>query len=317
MFVLSVLQKKILQKLNLYQKYKDLVSGNLGSEQKKTDLKKLLQLAKIELKSKFPDKISLKNDKKYRSCGVRLKSQKEYLADIICSNSDYAHTYLKLIKKGKFWHSDLRTQKLSTYSNSLVVIYFGFKKLEDKKLDLAETIRHHNIILGSLDYLKEYKNIYQNGNLTEKFSQYLHIPTVTDSTLAPQGYHTAYTLVCVPNKKLFTENWAEIGEEFTDKVLDFLDINGYIPDLKKRLVHKSFITPDYFENDLNSYLGNSFGLAPIFRQSALFRPHNRSEDIENLYLVGASYQPGAGTPSVMMSAKMTTKLIAEDFGILA
>jgi phytoene desaturase len=60
-------------------------------------------------------------------------------------------------------------------------------------------------------------------------------------------------------------------------------------------------------------LGNSFGVEPRLTQSAFFRPHNRSEDINGLYLVGASSQPGAGTPSVMMSAKMTARAIAEDF----
>lgn len=82
-----------------------------------------------------------------------------------------------------------------------------------------------------------------------------------------------------------------------------------------RLVHKSFVTPDYFEHTLNSYLGNAFGPEPVLMQSAFFRPHNRSEDIPNLYLVGAGVQPGAGTPSVMMSAKMTARLIAKDFGL--
>jgi phytoene desaturase len=81
----------------------------------------------------------------------------------------------------------------------------------------------------------------------------------------------------------------------------------------KNLVHQEFITPDYFETTLNSHLGNSFGVEPRLTQSAFFRPHNRSEDISGLYLVGASSQPGAGTPSVMMSAKMTARAIADDF----
>jgi phytoene desaturase len=50
-------------------------------------------------------------------------------------------------------------------------------------------------------------------------------------------------------------------------------------------------------------------------QTAFFRPHNRSEDVANLYLVGQGTQPGGGTPSVMMSAKMTAREIANDFAI--
>ena len=98
-------------------------------------------------------------------------------------------------------------------------------------------------------------------------------------------------------------------------MLGFLEEQGYIADLRDRLVYKSFITPDYFESTLNSWLGNGFGVEPILRQSAFFRPHNRSEDIKNLYLVGANTQPGGGTPAVMMSAKITARLIAKDFDI--
>jgi phytoene desaturase len=108
-------------------------------------------------------------------------------------------------------------------------------------------------------------------------------------------------------------DWDLLGEPFVNKVLNFLEERGYLPNLSQRLVHKSFITPDYFQHTLNSYLGNAFGPEPVLVQSAFFRPHNRSEDIPNLYLVGAGAQPGAGTPSVMMSAKMTARLIEKDF----
>ena len=107
-------------------------------------------------------------------------------------------------------------------------------------------------------------------------------------------------------------DWETLGKPFVDTILEFLDERGYIPNLRERLTHCSWVTPDYFEKDLRSYLGNAFGVEPVLTQSAFFRPHNRSEDIEQLYLVGASTQPGAGTPSVMMSAKMTARLIQED-----
>jgi phytoene desaturase len=100
-----------------------------------------------------------------------------------------------------------------------------------------------------------------------------------------------------------------------DTVFTFLEERSYLPNLKQRLVCHSYITPDYFEEHLSSYLGNAFGPEPLLVQSAFFRPHNRSEDIANLYLVGAGTQPGAGTPSVMMSAKMAARLVAEDFAI--
>jgi phytoene desaturase len=52
---------------------------------------------------------------------------------------------------------------------------------------------------------------------------------------------------------------------------------------------------------------------PILTQSAWFRPHNRSEEVSNLYFVGAGTHPGAGMPGVLSSAKIADDLIAADF----
>ncbi len=157
-------------------------------------------------------------------------------------------------------------------------------------------------------------DIFDRKVLADDFSQYLHLPTLTDPSMAPEGHHAAYTLVPVPHNGSGLD-WAEIGERFVDIILRFLDERGYIPGLMDRLVYKSFVTPDHFEHTLLAHLGNAFGPEPVLTQSAWFRPHNRSQDVNGLYLVGAGAQPGAGTPSVMMSAKMTARLVAEDLGL--
>jgi phytoene desaturase len=146
------------------------------------------------------------------------------------------------------------------------------------------------------------------------FSQYIHLPTLTDPSLAPPGHHAAYTLVPMPNNKSGID-WSEVGDRLADLVYTYLEERGYLPNLRERLVCQSYITPDYFENTLDAHVGNAFGIEPLLVQSAFFRPHNRSEDIDGLYLVGAGTQPGAGTPSVMMSAKITARLVAEDYGV--
>ena len=255
------------------------------------------------------EKISLSDKKTFFSepsvSGVELKNGKKIKSNIVISNGDYANTYMKLINnKNRRWNKDWKIKRMS-YSMSLVVIYFGFKS--DKSLDL----RHHNIILGPR-YEELLSDIFNRKILAKDFSQYLHIPTITDKSLAPKGHHAAYTLIPVPNNASKID-WSVQGKILTDKVLSFLDNEGYIPGLQKNLVHSEFITPDYFENTLNSHLGNSFGVEPKLIHSAFFRPHNRSEDIKGLYLVGASSQPGAGTPSGMMSAKMTARALASDF----
>jgi phytoene desaturase len=240
--------------------------------------------------------------------GITLADGTTYSADLVVSNGDYANTYMKLIDpKYRIINQDAKV-KLTQQSMSLMVIYFGFKADE---LDLD--LRHHNIILGPRyeDLLRE---IFDQKVLSPDFSQYLHIPSLTDPSLAPPGHHAAYTLVPVPNNASGID-WSKEGDLLVDRVLTFLEERGYIPGLRDRIVYKSFITPDYFEGTLNSYQGNGFGVEPLLRQSAFFRPHNRSEDIDNFYLVGASAQPGGGTPSVMMCAKMTARKIAKDYGI--
>ena len=242
---------------------------------------------------------------KPRVTGLKLKNGEDLFAEIVVSNADYANTYMKLIeRKHRRWNNNWKIQRMS-YSMSLVVIYFGFKATQP--LDL----RHHNIILGPR-YRQLLSDIFNRKILAQDFSQYLHVPTITDPLLAPENHHAAYTLIPVPNNQSNID-WDNEGPKLTDAVLLFLDKEGYIPDLMANLVHSEFITPDYFEKTLNSYIGNGFGVEPKLTQSAFFRPHNRSEDIENLYLVGANAQPGAGTPSVMMSAKMTARAIAKDF----
>ena len=190
----------------------------------------------------------------------------------------------------------------------LLVIYFGFRD-DGQPLNL----RHHNILLGPR-YEALLREIFGQKVLGRDFSQYLHVPTLTDPALAPAGHHAAYTLVPVPHNGSGLD-WSVEGPKLTERVLDYLEERGFIPDLRARLTHFEYVTPDYFEGTLDSYLGNAFGPEPVLAQSAFFRPHNRSEDVRGLYLVGAGAQPGAGTPSVMMSAKMTARLIAEDFGI--
>ena len=240
--------------------------------------------------------------------GVELADGTRHEADLVVSNGDYASTYMRLVeRRHRRVNSDLRV-RLARQSMSLVVVYFGYRKAPGDP-----QLRHHNILLGPR-YEGLLADIFERKVLSDDFAQYLHIPTITDPSLAPEGYHAAYTLIPVPNKSANID-WSVRGEWLADQALRFLDERGYIPGLMGRLAHRSFITPDYFEGTLNSWLGNGFGVEPILAQSAYFRPHNRSEDLERLYLVGANTQPGGGVPSVMMSAKMTARVIAQDFGL--
>jgi phytoene desaturase len=246
-----------------------------------------------------------------RARGVRLEGGERVTADLVVSNADWANTNLELLpRSARLFNSNLRV-KAARQSMSLVVIYFGFRAGPgDPPLDL----RHHNILLGPR-YEELLTDIFGKKILGQDFSHYLHVPTLTDPSLAPPGHHAAYTLIPVPHNGSGLD-WKEEGPKLVSRAMAFLEERGYVPDLAARLTHMEYVTPDYFEDTLGAYLGNAFGPEPVLTQSAFFRPHNRHEDVLGLYMVGAGAQPGAGTPSVMMSAKMTARLIAQDFRLM-
>ena len=237
---------------------------------------------------------------------VETTSGKYLEADLVISNADYAHTYKDMI--GEVFRKKNTNRKIlnMNYSMSAFVLFFGFKKEENLLL------QHHNIILAER-YKELLADIFDHKILADDFSQYLHIPTLTDPSLAPEGCHAAYTLIPVPNLKGDID-WDEVRQTFEDKIIDFLD-GDYIPHLKQNLVYTKNLTPLEFKSELNSYLGTGWGVEPRLDQSAYFRPHNRSEDINNLYLVGANTHPGAGIPGVITTADLTTQLIFQDFNL--
>jgi phytoene desaturase len=230
-----------------------------------------------------------------------------FVVDFVASNADWVHTVRALVD-GAAPIARARAA-VARASMSVVVIYFGFRA--DGYPPLA--LRHHNIVLGAR-YEELLKDIFDRRILPADFSQYLHVPTLTDPSLAPPGHHAAYTLVPVPNLAADID-WDREGPAFVDRALDDIERRGLVPDLRARIVEKSFVDPRWFRDVLNTDLGSGFGLEPVLRQTAWMRPHLRSEDVRHLYGVGQSHQPGGGTPSVMMSAKMCARAIAEDFGI--
>ena len=121
-----------------------------------------------------------------------------------------------------------------------------------------------------------------------------------------------YVLAPVANNESAI-NWNEKGEEFSNHIISILS-DKILPNLKENIIDKFFVTPDYFEFNLNSFKGSGFGIQPIFRQSAYFRYSNKSNELDNLYFVGAGSHPGAGVPGVISSAKVTEKLILKYHG---
>jgi len=228
-----------------------------------------------------------------RACGVTLATGETVSADIVVCNADAAWTYKNLIdpKYRKVW-TNAKVEK-GKYSMSLFVWYFGTNKRFDD-------VPHHMMLLGPR-YEALMEDIFINHHLADDFSIYLHRPTATDASMAPEGCDSFYVLAPVPNLQSGTD-WASHAEPYRAAIAQALEAT-VLPNLSKHLTVSFMTTPQDFQDNLLSYQGAAFGLEPLLSQSAWFRPHSRSEDIHNLFTVGAGTHPSAGIPGVLMSAK--------------
>ncbi|MFN3867458.1 MAG: phytoene desaturase [Hyphomicrobiaceae bacterium] len=233
--------------------------------------------------------------------GVRLASGELIAAGVVVSNADAAWTYKHLLRNTRRrWWSDRRVDA-SRYSMSLFVWYFGTNRR-------YEDVPHHTILLGPR-YKGLLSDIFGRKILADDFSLYLHRPTATDTSLAPQGCDTFYVLSPVPHLDGDVD-WPAMSETYRQRISDHLQAT-MLPGLSEAIVSSRVVTPEYFRDELLSYKGAAFGMEPLLTQSAWFRPHNRSEDIARLYLVGAGTHPGAGVPGVLSSARILDKVVPD------
>jgi phytoene desaturase len=236
-----------------------------------------------------------------RATGIELANGDRHAADIVVSNADTAWTYRHLIEPQHRRHwTDKRGEK-ARYSMSLFVWYFGTNRR-------FEDVPHHMMVLGPR-YKELLEDIFTRHHLAEDFSLYLHRPTATDLSMAPPGHDAFYVLAPVPHLDSGTD-WATQAEPYRQAVLERLE-RTVMPGLRDSIVTSRVTTPQDFHDRLLSFKGAAFGQEPVLLQSAWFRPHNRSEDVQGLFMVGASTHPGAGVPGVLMSAKALETVVPQ------
>jgi len=236
-----------------------------------------------------------------RATGVELEGGEKLMADVVVSNADSAATYRHLVPAAhrRRW-TDKKLDR-AKYSMSLFVWYFG----TDRKYD---EVPHHMILLGPR-YRELLADIFDAKHLAEDFSLYLHRPTATDPSLAPEGCDAFYVLSPVPHLDSKVD-WSVTGERYRQSIAQHLAAT-VMPDLEQHVVTSRLLTPIDFKERLFSEKGAAFGLEPVLTQTAWFRPNNRSEDIDGLYLVGAGTHPGAGLPGVVSSAKVLDEVVPD------
>jgi len=237
---------------------------------------------------------------------VGVEAAGEYFpGDLVASNADVGHTYKHLIEPRHRRRWTDRKIDRTEFTMSCFLLYMGTRKQYPQ-------LEHHTLILAER-YKGLLKDIFKKKILPEDFSMYLHVPTRTDPSMAPEGSESMYVLVPVANNQSGID-WESHKEEFAQRILTFLEDWG-LDGLKENLEVLHLFTPDDFASELNAFHGNAFAIVPKFTQTAWFRPHNRSEDVDGLYLVGAGTHPGAGVPGVFLSAEATYHSIAQDLGL--
>lgn len=224
--------------------------------------------------------------------------------DLVVSNADVHHTYGTLLKSVPEAKPVVRRLERMDWSMSLFVLYFG----TDRRY--RDSVAHHSIIFGPR-YKELLDEIFHGDELPDDFSLYLHAPTISDESLAPEGHEAFYVLAPVPHLGNAPIDWDQVAAGYAEKILTYLE--RYLPDLRKHVVTKRWLTPQGFKTELRSYHGSAFSCAPTLTQSAWFRPHNRDDRIPGLYIVGAGTHPGAGVPGVLNSSKATARVIIDDF----
>lgn len=240
-----------------------------------------------------------------RAAGVRLASGEVMRAGIVVSNADAGHTYSRLLRNlpRKRW-TDARLKR-SRWSMGLYVWYFGTRGTKGMWKDVG----HHSIVVGPR-YREHIKDIFIRGKLAEDMSLYVHRPSVTDPSVAPEGGDTFYALSPVPHLGFGGVDWAEEEPRYREKMARMLE-ERLLPGFRDHISESLTFTPETFRDRYLSPYGAGFSIEPRILQSAWFRPHNVSEEVPGLFLCGAGTHPGAGLPGVVGTAEVLGTLVPD------
>ena len=239
-----------------------------------------------------------------RAVGVRTRNG-ETRADALVIGSDFAQTMTTLVPDGlrRRWTDKKIGRK--KFSCSTFMLYLG---IEGTLPDLS----HHTIYLAD-DYRKNLAEI-EAGLAPGNPSFYVQNACVTDPALAPPGHSTLYVLVPVGHRMSESPDWAAETKRYRDLTIERLKRLG-VPDIEQRIRFEKVLTPQGWEDELQVYRGATFNLAHNLAQMLHFRPRNRFEDLDGVYLVGGGTHPGSGLPVIFESARISTKLMAADLGL--
>ena len=248
--------------------------------------------------------IMVSKDDSNRVTGVITQDAKQISADRVICNGDPPTIYAEMLPAHKGKRKKALPDKVTRYSMGLYVLFFGTKKT-------YPNIAHHTIWMGKR-YKELLHDIFNRKILADDFSLYVHRPTATDASFAPEGCDSFYVLCPVPNLQ-GNLDWEKEGPALQKRIVAALG-KTIMPGLSEHIVEDFYMTPEDFKTRYRSMHGAGFSIAPNFTQSAWFRYHNRDPHLSNLYFAAAGAHPGAGMPGVLCSAKVVDRLVGEEVG---
>ena len=223
-------------------------------------------------------------------------------ADAVVVNADFAGAMKRMVPNHlrNKWTDEKLAKK--QYSCSTFMMYLGIEGRYDN-------VSHHTIYLAD-NYRQNLRDIEELHQLSDNPSFYVQNASVTDSTLAPGGQSTLYVLLPVTHESASVD-WAKETPRYRALALQQLEKIG-IKDVERRIRSEKILTPKGWETDFDLYKGATFSMAHSLSQMLHLRPHNRFEDIGQMYLVGGGTHPGSGLPVIFESARITSRLLLED-----
>lgn len=239
-----------------------------------------------------------------RVCGVRIQTGEQIMADLVVSNADLPYTYRSLIdSRHRRDYSDRRLDQMQ-YACSGYLLYLGVDKTYDHL--------QHQALYFSEDYKANLDAIFKYKTLPDHPSFHMNVPTVTDPSLAPSGHSLIYLLAPMPNLQAEID-WQQAAPLVREKLITELE-RIVDPEIRSHIVWERDYRPTDWQADINATFGTAFGsLAQNFFQSSYFRPHNKARDIEGLYFVGQGTYPGIGMPMVLLSSRLVTERIVQEW----
>ncbi|MEM7485348.1 MAG: phytoene desaturase family protein [Bacteroidota bacterium] len=219
-------------------------------------------------------------------------------ADYVISGADYHHSETLLDTNHRQYSESYWDKK--TYAPSSLLFYVGF----DKKL---KNIEHHNLFFDT-DFEKHAQEIYDNPQWPSNPLFYVNFPSVTDSSMAPEGCETGFFLVPIAPD---LEDTPQLRDQYFDLIIDRFDKRTQ-QDVKNSIIFKESFCVNDFVEQYNSYKGNAYGMANTLSQTAFLRPNLRSSKVKNLYFTGQLTVPGPGVPPSLISGKLVSDLIIKN-----